>query len=188
MTKKVAIVFHSGYGHTLRQAEAVLSGAAGVAGVEAKLYPVTELNDELWAEIDAADALIFGSPTYMGSATAKFKEFMETSSKRWYSQVWKDKLAAGFTCSASQNGDKANTLLQLFIFAQQHGMWWMGPGLMPGNNHSGGSVEDLNRLGCQWGAMAQSNADQGADAMQESDLKTAAALGQRIAEATLRFK
>ena len=188
MSKKVAIVFHSGYGHTLRQAEAVLAGASGVAGVEAKLYPVTELSDALWAEMDAADAIIFGSPTYMGSATAKFKEFMETSSKRWYTQDWANKLAGGFTCSASQNGDKANTLMQLFIFSQQHGMLWMGPGLMPGNNSSKGSVEDLNRLGCQWGAMAQANADQGAEAMQESDLKTAAALGQRIAESTLRFK
>jgi multimeric flavodoxin WrbA len=188
MSKKVAIVFHSGYGHTLRQAEAVLAGAAGVAGVEAKLYPVTELNDAQWGEIDAADAIIFGSPTYMGSASAKFKEFMETSSKRWYTQVWANKLSGGFTCSASQNGDKANTLLQLFIFSQQHGMLWMGPGLMPGNNSSQGSVADKNRLGCQWGAMAQANADQGADAMQESDLQTAAALGQRIAETTLRFK
>lgn len=188
MSKKVAIVFHSGYGHTLRQAEAVLSGAAAVAGVQAALYPVGELTEAHWSEIDAADALIFGSPTYMGSASAKFKEFMETSSKRWYTQVWANKPAAGFTCSASHNGDKANTLLQLFIFAQQHGMWWMGPGLMPGNNHSNGSTADLNRLGCQWGAMAQANADEGAEAMQESDLKTAAALGQRIAEATLRFK
>lgn len=188
MSKNVAIIYHSGYGHTQRQAESVLAGAADVTGVSAKLYPVTELNDEQWAEIDAADALIFGSPTYMGSATAKFKEFMESSSKRWYTQVWKDKLAGGFTCSASQNGDKANTLLQLFIFAQQHGMLWMGPGLMPGNNHSGGTVADLNRLGCQWGAMAQSNADQGAEAMQESDLQTAEALGKRIAEMALRFK
>jgi multimeric flavodoxin WrbA len=188
MTKKIAIVYHSGYGHTQRQAEAVLAGAASVAGVTATLYPVTELNDDSWAEIDAADALIFGSPTYMGSATAKFKEFMETSSKRWYTQVWANKLAGGFTCSASQNGDKANTLLQLFIFAQQHGMLWMGPGLMPGNNSSQGSVADLNRLGCQWGAMAQANADQGAEAMQESDLQTAAELGKRIAATALRFQ
>lgn len=187
MSKKIAIVYHSGYGHTQRQAEAVQAGAAGVEGAQAKLYPVTELTDALWAEIDAADALIFGSPTYMGSATAKFKEFMETSSKRWYTQVWANKLAGGFTCSASQNGDKANTLMQLFIFAQQHGMLWMGPGVMPGNNSSQGSVDDLNRLGCQWGAMAQANADQGADAMSASDLKTAEALGRRIAAMALRF-
>ena len=65
---------------------------------------------------------------------------------------------------------------------------WMGPGLMPGNNHSAGSVDDLNRLGCQFGAMAQANADQGGEAMLESDLKTAEALGRRIAENALRFR
>lgn len=187
MTRKIAIVFHSGYGHTRRQAEAVLAGAAAVSGATAKLYSVTELDDVQWAELDAADALIFGSPTYMGSITAKFKEFMETSSKRWYTQSWKDKLAAGFTVSASQSGDKLNTLVDLMIFAAQHGMIWVGLGLLPGNNHSQGSVNDLNRLGGFTGAMAQANGDQGAEAMLESDLKTAEALGKRVAETALRL-
>lgn len=187
MSKKIAIVFHSGYGHTLRQAQAVLDGAIAVPGVEAKLYPVTELNDDHWAELDAADAMIFGSPTYMGSATAKFKEFKETSSKRWYGQAWKDKIAAGFTVSASQSGDKLNTLVEMMIFANQHGMVWVGLGLLPGNNNSQGSVNDINRLGGFAGAMAQANADQGADGMLDSDLKTAAALGKRVAETALRL-
>ncbi len=187
MTRKIAIVFHSGYGHTQRQAEAVLAGAAAVSGIEAKLYSVTELDDAQWAELDAADALIFGSPTYMGSISAKFKEFMETSAKRWYTQSWKDKLAAGFTVSASQSGDKLNTLIDMMIFASQHGMIWVSLGLLPGNNHSQGSVNDLNRLGGFTGAMAQANGDQGAEAMLDSDLKTAEALGKRVAETALRL-
>lgn len=180
--KKIAIVFHSGYGHTLRQAEAVAEGARTLADTQATLYPVDQLTDEQWAELDAADALIFGSPTYMGSMSAKFKEFMETSSKRWYVRAWQDKLAAGFTCSASQNGDKLNTLFDLNVFAMQHGMIWVGLGLLPGNNSSKGSVDDLNRLGSFTGAMAQANGDQGAEAMLESDLKTAAHLGERVAK------
>lgn len=187
MTRRIAVVYHSGYGHTQRQAEAVHAGAAAVAGVEAKLYSVTELDDAAWAELDSADAMIFGSPTYMGSATAKFKEFMETSSKRWFTQAWKDKLAAGFTVSASQSGDKLNTLIELMIYANQHGMLWVGLGMLPGNNNSQGSVNDLNRLGSFSGAMAQANSDQGADAMLESDLKTSEALGKRVAETALRL-
>lgn len=186
--KKVAIVFHSGYGHTQRQAEAVLAGVTEVAGVEGKLYPVTTLSEDDWKELDAADALIFGSPTYMGSAAAKFKEFMETSSGRWYGRAWQDKLAAGFTCSASQSGDKLNTLIELMIFSAQHGMLWLGVNLLPGNNNSKGSVNDLNRLGSFSGAMAQANSDQGVEGMLESDLKTAATLGQRVAQTLLRFK
>jgi len=185
--KKIAIVFHSGYGHTHRQAEAVLAGTTEVSGVTGKLYAVTELDDAAWAELDAADALIFGSPTYMGSAAAKMKEFMETSSGRWYNRAWKDKLAAGFTCSASQNGDKLNTLVEFFIFASQHAMLWVGLDLLPGNNSSKGSVDDLNRLGTASGAMAQANSDQGAEAMLDSDLKTAATLGRRVAETLLRL-
>lgn len=188
MSKQIAIVYHSGFGHTQRQAEAVQSGAGGVAGVEASLYPVGELDDARWAQLDAADAIVFGSPTYMGSATAKFKEFMEASSKRWYGRAWQDKLAAGFTVSASQSGDKLNTLVEMFVFAQQHGMLWVGLGLLPGNNNSQGSVNDLNRLGSFAGAMAQANADQGAEAMLQSDLDTAAALGKRLAQTLLRLK
>ena len=101
----IAIAFHSGYGHTLRQAEAVLAGAASVAGASAKLYPVDSLDEAQWAELDAADAILFGAPTYMGSASAKFKGFMDESSKRWFSHAWKGKVAGGFTTSASQSGD-----------------------------------------------------------------------------------
>lgn len=184
----IAIVFHSGYGHTRRQAEFVRDGAAAVAGAAAKLYAVDELDEARWAELDAADALIFGAPTYMGSVSAKFKEFMDASSKRWFTSAWKDKIAGGFTVSASQSGDKLNTLLQLMVFANQHGMIWTGPGLMPGNNSSTGSAADLNRLGSSSGAMAQANADQGADAMLDSDLQTAAKLGERLATTALAFK
>ncbi len=179
---KIAIAYHSGYGHTKRQAEAVLAGAAGVAGASARLYAVDALDDAQWAELDAADAIIFGAPTYMGSASAKFKEFMDASSRRWFTQAWKDKVAAGFTTSASQSGDKLNTLVQMMVFANQHGMIWIGLGILPGNNSSKGSVNDLNRIGSYSGAMAQANADQGAEAMLESDLQTAAQLGARVAE------
>ena len=184
----IAVVFHSGFGHTRRQAESVRDGAARVAGATAALYPVDELDDAKWDELDAADAIIFGSPTYMGSASAKFKEFMDASSKRWYGRAWADKVAGGFTTSASQSGDKLNTLVQLMVFANQHGMVWVGVDILPGNNNSKGSVNDLNRLGSFSGAMAQANGDQGAEAMLDSDLQTAARLGERIATTALALK
>lgn len=177
---KIAIVYHSGYGHTARQAEAVHAGAAA-AGAAARLYAVDALTDAHWEELAAADAIIFGAPTYMGSLSAPFKAFMDASSKVWFTQGWKNKLGAGFTNSASQSGDKLNSLVQLAIFGAQQGMLWVSVGMMPGNNSSAGSVDDLNRLGSYIGAMAQSNADQGADAMQASDLATARELGRRVA-------
>ena len=184
----IAIAYHSGYGHTLRQAQSVAAGAGSVPGAEAKLFAVDTLSEADWAELAAAQAIIFGSPTYMGSASAKFKEFMDASSKAWMERTWKDKIAAGFTTSASQSGDKLNTLIQLMVFANQHGMVWVGLDLMGGNNNSKGSVNDLNRLGSFSGAMAQANADQGAEAMLDSDLQTAQHLGVRVAQTTLAFQ
>lgn len=183
----VAIVYHSGYGHTTVLAEAVAAGIAAVAGAQAHLVPVEEA--EAKADVlNSADAIIFGSPTYMGSVTAKFKEFMEGSSKTWYGRGWSNKLAAGFTVSASQSGDKLNSLIQLAVFAAQHGMLWVGNDLLPGNNSSTGSVEDLNRLGSFLGAMAQANSDQGPDvAPPAADRKTAEHLGKRVAESAQRW-
>jgi len=182
----VAVVYHSGYGHTAAVAKAVARGAADIAGVEVKLVPVTDI-DRHWQDLDAADAIIFGAPTYMGGVSAPFKAFMDASSQIWFKQGWKDKIAAGFTHSGSQGGDKFNTVTQLFTFAMQHGMVWTGLGLMPGNNSSKGSVNDLNRLGSFSGLMTQSNVDQGAEAIPESDLKTAEHLGRRVALVTLQF-
>lgn len=182
----VAIVYHSGYGHTARQAQAVAEGARKVAGTDIHLMNVDEVD---WDVLAQADAIIFGSPTYMGGVSAQFKGFMDTSSKVWFGQGWKDKLAAAFTNSASQSGDKLNTLIQLSVFGAQHGMVWVGLGLMPGNNSSNGSPEDLNRLGSYLGAMAQSDADASAEmAPPAADLRTAQALGERVAKAAARWK
>jgi multimeric flavodoxin WrbA len=183
----VAIVYHSGYGHTKALAEAVAKGAEGVAGVKVSLIPVAEA-EARETELDAADAVIFGSPTYMGGVSAEFAKFKDWTSKRWMEGKWRDKLAAGFTSSASWNGDKHNTLYQLLTLALQHSMVWVGLGLPGGFNHSKGSIEDLNRLGASVGAMAQANADQGVEGIAASDFRTMNALGKRVAEAAQRWR
>jgi NAD(P)H dehydrogenase (quinone) len=183
----VAVVYHSGYGHTQAIAEAVEAGAQSVAGATASLIPVDEA-EARQAELDGADAIIFGSPTYMGGVSADFAKFKDWTSKKWIERAWQDKLAAGFTVSASWGGDKQNTIYQLVTLAQQLGMVWVGLGLPPGNNHSKGSVDDLNRTGASMGVMAQANADQGNEGIGASELRTAHALGKRVAEAALRWK
>lgn len=180
----VSIVYHSGYGHTKAIAEAVQKGAAGVAGIDAKLMDVDHLD---WDVLAASHAIVFGSPTYMGGVSAQFKGFADASSKVWFGQGWKDKLAAGFTVSASRNGDKASTLDYFQTLAAQHSMLWVSMGLMPGNNSSKGSEADLNRMGSYDGLSVQANADQGVEGIHESDFRTANALGERIAKAALRW-
>jgi multimeric flavodoxin WrbA len=181
----VVIAHHSGYGHTARQAAAVVAGVESVPGVRADLRDISKLDDSLWTALAAADAIIFGSPTYMGGTSAVFQAFAEASSQVWLSAGWKDKLAAGFTNSAGVNGDKLNTLVSMALFAAQHGMHWVTLGLPPGWVYtSTGSVEDLNRLGGFLGAMAQSPSDLGPDAAPpDADLRTASHLGRRVARA-----
>ncbi len=182
----VVVVYHSGFGHTQALAEAVAKGARAIPGTNVNLIPVAEAEARA-AELDAADAIIFGSPTYMGGVSAEFARFKDWTSKRWMDGTWRNKLAAGFTASASWNGDKQNTLVQLMTLALQHGMVWVGLGVAPGFNHSKGSVEDLNRLGASIGAMAQANADQGIEGIAASDFRTFEALGRRVAEAARRW-
>ncbi len=184
----VAVVYHSGFGHTQALAEAVATGARSAGNsVNVTLIPVAEA-EARGEELDRADAIIFGSPTYMGGVSAEFAKFKDWSSKRWYADAWKDKIAAGFTGSASWSGDKLNTLNQLMILAMQHGMVWVGLGMKPGNNHSKGSSADLNRVGSFMGAMAQANGDQGVEGIAPSDFATMEVLGKRVAEVARRQK
>ncbi len=189
--KNVCVVYHSGYGHTAKQAAAVADGVSSNPAVECDLLETGEFTDAdtgPWSKLDAADGIILGSPTYMGSASAEMKRFMELTSARWQQQSWADKLAAGFTNSGSQNGDKQNTLVEFATLAAQQGMVWINLNLMPGNNSTAGSVDDLNRLGSSLGAMAQSDVDAPPDdAPPAADLQTAEKLGERMASCVLRW-
>lgn len=179
---KVFIVYASGYGHTKKAAEAVHAGAASVSGVDAKLVNVNDVSDATWAELAASDAIVFGAPTYMGGASADFKKFADASSKPWGAQAWKDKIAGGFTNSASLNGDKGSTLMYFVTLAMQHSMVWVGTGLLPSNS-SKSQRDDLNRMGSSVGVMTQSDSDVSPEqAPPPGDLATCTTYGKRIAE------
>ncbi len=186
-TPVVSIAYHSGYGHTTVLAEAVRAGAAE-AGAEVHLIKVDEITDEQWATLDRSDAIVFGSPTYMGTASAAFHAFAEATSNRCFlNEAWENKLAAGFTNSASKCGDKLHTLMFFQILAAQLGMHWVNLGLPPGWNSSTASENDLNRLGVHAGAAGQTNADAGPEAVHKSDIATAEHLGRRVAETAKVF-
>jgi multimeric flavodoxin WrbA len=179
----IIVVFHSGYGHTLRMAQAIAEGA------KAQLVPIDaegNLTDGGWDTLNAADAIIMGSPTYMGTVSWQFKKFADASSKPWSSQQWKDKLFAGFTNSASMNGDKLSTLHYLFTLAMQHSGLWVGTGMMPANSKAA-QRNDLNYLGSFSGAMAQTPSDASPDEMLPGDLATAKQFGQRVAQVAAKL-
>lgn len=188
MSTRIAVVHHSGFGHTAAMARAVAEGAAEVEGAVVESFDVGEAPYP-FEDLAQADAIIFGCPTYMGSASAPFKAFMDASSKPAYLPLaWKDKVAAGFTNSGAHSGDKLATLTQLAVFAAQHRMIWVGLDVAPGDATADGSPEDLNRIGSWLGAMGQSDYDSSPEeGPSASDRKTAAALGRRVAEVAARW-
>ena len=174
---KVAVVFHSGYGHTQRVAEFVAEGAqADLIAIDAN----GDIGESDWDVLDAADAIIFGSPTYMGMVSWQFKKFADVSSKRWFAGAWRDKLAGGFTISGSPSGDKLSTLQAMMTLAMQHGMVWVGQPERPNG--------DVNRLGSYSGLMAQVGPMSPAADIPQEDLDLARAYGARVQTWAQRLK
>lgn len=187
---KIAIVYFSATGHTHQVAEAVMEGANSVAGMEVTLLRIVGedikegrwKNDAIIQALNSADAIVFGTPTYMGGYAGQFKAFIDACGGIWYQQGWKDKIGAGFTHSQGLSGDKLNTLAGLMINGMQHGMIWVGTGVMP----EGATPDRTNRLSSYSGAMAQSNIDQ--PNIGPGDRQTAVLLGKRVAEVAKRWK
>lgn len=182
---KIAIVYHSGYGHTEVLAKAISEGAKEF-GAEVTLMKCEKVDFNV---LNASDAIIFGCPTYMGTVSAEMKVFMDSCNPIWKTQRWRNKIAAGFTNSTAYSGDKLNTLMQFVLFSMQMGMVWAGLDIMAGNVSSKGTEKEMNRIGSWVGMMGQSNSDETAEtAPPESDRKTARYFGKRIAELCKEMK
>ena len=192
MTKIISIIYHSGYGHTAKVANAVAEGTK-TTGANVHLHAIDaegNLPEATWETVDKSDAIILGTPTYMGGPSWQFKKFADTSSKRWFTMAWKNKIAAGFTNSGSQSGDKLATLQQLSVLAMQHGMIWVGQTesspMLDGTNVA--SINDVNRIGSYTGLMTQANQKSGPDIMPPAgDIETAKRFGKRVAEIAAKF-
>jgi NAD(P)H dehydrogenase (quinone) len=186
----IAIVYFSGTGHTHLMAEAIATGAKQITDTQVEIIRITgeQIIDGRWKDdgilekLQVADAIIFGSPTYMGGVAAQFKAFIDAASGIWFAQGWKDKIAGGFTHSSSLSGDKQGTLLYLATNAAQHSMIWVGAGQLPG-------ADGTNRLGSFMGVMGQSAMDMSGapPTIDPGDRLTSEHYGQRIATATQKW-
>jgi NAD(P)H dehydrogenase (quinone) len=180
----VCIVHHSITGTTANLAASILEGVVGVDGCVAKGVTLagTDIvegrfrNETVFRTLDAADAVILGSPTFMGGPSSQFKAFADASSDRWETQRWEGKLCAGFTVGSSPSGDQLATLQYFTILAAQHGMLWVGLDIPGGYDPQG-----RNRLGAQLGLVSQSTNG----FVPDVDLITARYLGARVARKAL---
>ena len=185
----IAIVYHSGFGHTKAVAESVLRGVERIEGVRVTIHSVDEFSPPdpefklgpEWDVLHNADTIIMGCPTYMGTVSAGFKTFMDSCSAMWLTQGWRDKLAAGFTNGGGLSGDKLNTLTTLSVIASQLSMLWVSQGV-----HMDES-KGINRMGSYHGMMAQSENEPPDQTPPAQDHATAELFGERVAHATLRW-
>ena len=187
---KVAIVYHSGFGHTAVLAEKVAEGVRDAGQTPILLHIENAAQDfaPIIDQISEADAVVFGAPTYMGDVSGVFKVFADASSSAFFTGAWKDKLAAGFTNSHSFSGDKAHALASLTILAAQHGMNWVNLGLAPPNVTAAERGPDtINRVGSFIGLAAQSDNASPEITPPAGDRETARLLGVRVAEAAVRW-
>ena len=182
---KISIIYSSETEHTQQLAEAIYLGCKSHSDISTTLFRIADEdfeggrwnNERILAELDNSDAIIMGSPTFMGSVSSKLKAFMEATVSRYIPETWNGKIAAGFTVSGTTSGDKFNTLSTLTTFAMQHGMIWVGLGCNPFN-----SIEGINAAGHYYGATGQAALDDNPDEFpSEADLKSGQYLGARVA-------
>ncbi|MBN7819739.1 flavodoxin family protein [Bowmanella yangjiangensis] len=177
---KLGIVYFSATGATETLAQAIEQGALATEAVEVLRFRIDKnqlvegrfVDQEVLTQLGSCDAIIFGSPTYMGGVASQFKAFADATSELWCEQLWANKLAAGFTCGSAPNGDQSGTLHYFFTLACQQGMLWVSIDAAHGY-----TKQNVNRLGSQLGVVAHVN-DQG---VHKVDKATAQYLGQRVA-------
>jgi NAD(P)H dehydrogenase (quinone) len=147
MSTKIKIVFHSLYGHIYHLAEAIAAGAREVPGVEVELLQVPEtLPESVLAKMGAvearkafahipvadpktlgdADAILFGSGTRFGSASAQMQSFFDATGGLWSKGALVGKVGGVFTSSATQHGGQETTLVSMQTFLFHHGMVVVG--------------------------------------------------------------
>ena len=176
---KIEIVSYSGTGQTTELAKIIAEASDGRVW---SLPHDGEGKPAMWEALDAADAILFGSPTYMGGPAWQFKRFADASSGRWDKRGWQDKLAGGFTTSGSTNGDKGECLSYFITLANQHGMIWVSLGQSSPPSRANPDTA-TNWTGANGGVMAIA----GKGGMPEGDLQSARDYGARIKALAERF-
>ncbi|MEO0561688.1 MAG: flavodoxin family protein, partial [Chloroflexota bacterium] len=135
--------------------------------------------------LNEADAIVFGSPTYMGMVSGPFKCFADATAPMWFQMSWKDKIAGGFTSSGYASGDKVMTLHYMATLAAQLRMIWVGPAAPPSNITQDG--QDIDRWGYYIGVGAIGSMQPELDLPDAGDLKTATYYGVRLATVTKQW-
>ncbi len=120
---KVLIVYHSRTGNTEKMARAVEQGVRE-ANIDVELKKV---GDATLTDLEAADGIILGSPTYFGLMSEEMKGFIDQSIGIWGGLS--NKIGAAFASSLWPGGGSETTLLSLIQAMLTHEMIVVGGSL-----------------------------------------------------------
>ncbi|MDB4971760.1 MAG: Trp repressor binding protein [Myxococcaceae bacterium] len=145
----VAVIYYSSTGTNQATAQAVAEGAQG-AGAEVRVRLVEETapkaavdSNPKWrafvdqnqsapraslADLEWADAIVFGTPTRYGNVAAQLKAFIDSTGGLWFHGKLANKVCAGFTSAQNPHGGQESTLLALYNTFYHWGALIVTPG------------------------------------------------------------
>lgn len=96
---KVLVLYYSKEGNTRKMANYVLQGAMQIPDIEVRIKSIDEANQE---DVIWCDGLALGSPTHLGTVSAKMKKFWEDILPIW--QKIDDKIGCAFSSQGGWGG------------------------------------------------------------------------------------
>jgi NAD(P)H dehydrogenase (quinone) len=204
MAANVQIIFYSTYGHVYALAEAIAEGAREVAGTNVEVLQVAEtLPAEILAKMHAvearkafahvpladpkhlaeADAIVLGSPTRFGSATAQMRAFLDATGQLWATGALIGKVGSAFTSTATQHGGQETTLLTMSTFFFHQGMVIVG---VPYSVQELSNVSEISG-GTPYGASTVAG-PKGERRPTANELAVARAQGRHVAQIATKLK
>lgn len=170
---RVLVAYYSLRGSTEKMAGAAAEGARSVAGVTVQMKKVEEVTKE---DLQAADGLILGCPTYFANIPGKMKVLIDDWNWKWKVD-FTDKVGGAFATGGGLTGGKEFTITSLLLFMINHRMLVAGP------LYEDEEGED------KWGELGASAATGPLDpGLSEAELFTARRLGQRIAQLAKKLR
>jgi NAD(P)H dehydrogenase (quinone) len=169
----VLVAYYSLTGNTEKMAEGVVEGAKRLRGAAVSLKKADEVTKE---DLQVADGIILGCPTYYGSIPGKMKVVIDDWS--WKMKVdFTDKVGGAFSTGGGQSGGKEFVTVSLVMFMLSNRMLVAGP--LYGND----------KTGSVWGEVGASAMTGPLDpGVGEGELDSARRLGERVAQLAARLK
>jgi NAD(P)H dehydrogenase (quinone) len=170
---QVLVAYYSLTGNTEQMAVGVVEGIKRVSGAVARLKRVEDVTKE---DLDSADAIILGCPTYYGNIPGKMKVVMDDWS--WKLKVdFTDKVGGAFSTGGGQVGGKEFVVMSLLVFMLQNRMVVAGP------------FYENPKTGSIWGEIGAAAMTGPLDpGVSKGELDSAQRLGERVATLGRKMK